>query len=88
MAGVMAEAQGEMTSQPCVGLTVTSVDNPGGSRVAPMPSHRCSGVAEQPGDPERRGSRCTALPRAGQERRWWVTAESRSRKVKVRALKV
>ena len=33
----MAEAQGEMTSQPCVGLTVTSVDNPGGSRVAPCP---------------------------------------------------
>ena len=91
MAGVAAEAQGKMTSRPCLGLTPTSVDNPGGPRVAPMPSHRCSGVAGQPGRPERRESGCrddTELPGAGQERRRRGTGEGRSKKGKVRTLKV
>lgn len=90
MAGVAAEVQGKMTSQPCLGLTSTTVDNPGGPRVAPMPSHRCS-VAGQPGRPERRGSGCrdgTELPGAGQERRRRGTGEGRSKKGKVRTLKV
>lgn len=95
---MLAEAQGQMTSQPCLGLTLTvlaaqeGTRSPGnhlslqlGSRVGSMLSRKCSRGSEAWGTEKRKQTQVTAQVRREGGEEW---GESRSQKTKFRMLKV